>query len=93
MTQQTKTHAYLTKMKVTLAAGGLAATLIGAGLLGNQAREMVVNNVDNTPTIVVPADSTTVEELTIPNFNLEAVPTVAAPTFRSAPVAFGRSSG
>lgn len=102
-----KSNQNLLKMKVALAAGGLMATLIGAGLLGNQAETTAVDTTTattaNTTTTI--NESTSSTAITLPeldlDLNLEAIPTVAAPTsstnstntFSSRPIANGRSSG
>ncbi|MCB8984444.1 MAG: hypothetical protein H6659_11510 [Ardenticatenaceae bacterium] len=95
-TKSTKPDRQLRKLKLTLAAGGLITTLMGAGLLGSQA-EAAAGAATHTTTAVpattaVPSSTDT----TLPadlDLNLEAVPTVAAPTFRQMAVARGRSSG
>jgi len=83
------------KMKVALAAGGLITTLIGAGLLGSQAEATAVDTTANTGATTTINESTSSTSITLPelDLDLEAVPTVAAPTFSSRPVANGRSSG
>lgn len=81
-------------MKVALAAGGLMTTLIGAGLLGSQAEATTVTTTANTTTTIDESSSST--EITLPelDLNLEAIPTVVAPTFSSSrAIANGRSSG
>ena len=94
-------NSYLTRMKVALATGGLVATFIGAGLLGNQAGSLAATttNVVNTSAVVVSETTTTngpttIEALDLPelDFQLEAIPTVTAPQVRVAPLTFGRSS-
>lgn len=80
-------------MKVALAVGGLVTTLIGAGLLGSQTEATAVTTTANTTTIDESSSST---EITLPelDLNLEAIPTVVAPTFSSSrAIANGRSSG
>ncbi|MCC6602952.1 MAG: hypothetical protein IT327_07070 [Anaerolineae bacterium] len=85
---------HLLKMKVALAVGGLITTLIGAGLLGSQAAATTVTTTANTTTTL--DESSSSAEMTLPELDLEleAIPTVAAPTFSSSRVvANGRSSG
>ncbi|MCA9936182.1 MAG: hypothetical protein H6662_09905 [Ardenticatenaceae bacterium] len=93
-TQKSKSNTHLRKMKMTLAAGGLMATLIGAGLLGKQVETAVTStattNITSTTTTTSSIDTSMPPEL---DLNLEAIPTVAAPTFRSMAMANGRSSG
>ena len=97
--EQHKHDHNLTKLKLTLAVGGLAATMIGAGLLSREAGAQVASSVpaaapepaatsSNRTSVTI--DSIMPEDL---NLNLEAIPTVAAPVMRRAPVAMGRSSG
>lgn len=99
MTNNSKSDRNLTKLKLALVAGGLAATIIGADLLGNEAAALtgdtaanagsesaITNSVDSAVTI----DSAIPEDLEL---DLEAIPTVSAPTIRSARVAMGRASG
>ena len=85
----------LLKMKVALAAGGLITTLIGAGLLGSQAEAATTNSTTNTTNTINTTSSSA--EITLPELDLEleAIPTVVAPSFSvsSRPVANGRSSG
>ena len=85
----------LLKMKVALAAGGLITTLIGAGLLGSQAEAATTNSTTNTTNTINTTSSSA--EMTLPELDLEleAIPTVVAPSFSvsSRPVANGRSSG
>lgn len=101
-TKPTKTDPNLLKLKVALAAGGLVATLIGAGLLGNQAGAAAAITttstpvVTNTTTTTSATGTTSALEVVVPeslDLNLEAIPTVAAPTVRQVAVANGRSSG
>ncbi len=100
-TKTSKTDPNLLKLKVALAAGGLVATLIGAGLLGNQAGAAAATTTTSTPvvtntTTTSATGTTTALEVVVPeslDLNLEAIPTVAAPTFRQVAVANGRSSG
>lgn len=106
MTNQSKPDRHLTQLKLALTAGGLMATLLGAGLLGRETNVLAGQTTtvsDERPAIttsVNSADSTTQLDAAIPealNLNLEAVPTVTAPivtapTMRSARVATGRSS-
>ena len=94
MNQRTKSDPNLTKLNVALAAGGLITTLIGAGMPGKEASALAASSPTTTMTETA-FDSTTIETI-VPvelDLNLEAIPTVAAPTFRSAPLSFGRSSG
>ncbi len=112
MTQKSKSDRNLVKMKMALAAGGLMATMIGAGLLGQEASTLTTNTTTITQQSAVTTNSgtssTTNIDASIPaglDLNLESIPTVAAPTFRSnnsssnsssmlsMPVARGRSSG
>ena len=85
----------LLKMKVALAAGGLVTTLIGAGLLGSQAEAATTNSTTNTTNTINTTSSSA--EISLPELDLEleAIPTVVAPSFSvsSRPVANGRSSG
>ena len=85
----------LLKMKVALAAGGLITTLIGAGLLGSQAEAATTNSTTNTTNTINTTSSSA--EISLPELDLEleAIPTVVAPSFSvsSRPVANGRSSG
>jgi hypothetical protein len=93
-TNGSQPNRHLLKMKVALAVGGLVTTLIGAGLLGSQAEATTVATTTNTTTIIDESSSST--EMTLPELDLEleAIPTVAAPTFSSSSaVANGRSSG
>lgn len=84
----------LTKLKLALAAGGLITTLIGAGLLGKQADAAVaVDGSGSVTTTTVSSSGEASYLLPELDLELEAVPTVAAPTFRGAAVANGRSSG
>ncbi|MCA9978619.1 MAG: hypothetical protein R3E31_20625 [Chloroflexota bacterium] len=100
MTQKTKDH-NLVKLKVALATGGLVTTLIGAGLLGKAANALEANTATTESVVITNSGSvatTNIDALdsSAPadlDLSLEAVPTVAAPTFRSVPVARGRSSG
>ena len=82
-------------MKVALAAGGLITTLIGAGLLGSQAEAATTNSTTNTTNTINTTSSSA--EISLPELDLEleAIPTVVAPSFSvsSRPVANGRSSG
>ena len=86
----------LLKLKVALATGGLMATLIGAGLLGKEASTLTADSSTNIDMEVVTAtnikanttNTNTVDtiDITVPetlNLNLEAIPTVAAPTISS----------
>lgn len=99
MTNKTKSDRNLTKLKLTLAAGGLMATMIGAGLLGKEAGAITTDNsvATGTESVVTTGSGSTVNiDATIPeelNLNLEAIPTVAAPVISNARVAIGRSSG
>ena len=99
MTNKTKSDRNLTKLKLTLAAGGLMATMIGAGLLGKEAGAITTDNSIDTGTesaITTGSGSTVNIGATVPedlDLNLEAIPTVAAPVIPSARVAIGRSSG
>ncbi|MCA9986678.1 MAG: hypothetical protein KDE59_20355 [Anaerolineales bacterium] len=85
------------KLKVALAASGLMATLVGAGLLG-QAAAAVATTTTGSETVVAPASETNVTTLdtTMPealDLELDAIPTVVAPnTTSSVRVAVGRSS-
>lgn len=85
---------HLLKMKVALAAGGLITTLVGAGLLGSQAAETAVSTTTTSTTLDEAASGAAI---TLPELDLEleAIPTVAAPSFSvsSRPLASGRSSG
>lgn len=93
MNQKSVSNHYLLRLKVALAAGGLAVSILGAGLLGRSADTLFV---DTPPGIVTESTLTTSPEPAAGgalDLNLEAIPTVAAPTFRGAPLAFGRSSG
>lgn len=93
MNQNNKSERYLMKLKVALAAGGLVATMIGAGLLGQAAGTM---SADTAPAATAESTVTRNTEISASDeldLNLEAIPTVAAPTFSGAPLAFGRSSG
>lgn len=92
MNQKSVSNHYLLRLKVALAAGGLAVSILGAGLLGRSADTLFV---DTPPGIVTESTVTTSPEPAAGalDLNLEAIPTVAAPTFRGAPLAFGRSSG
>ncbi|MFZ0545713.1 MAG: hypothetical protein WAM60_09770 [Candidatus Promineifilaceae bacterium] len=90
-----KSDPNLRRLKVALATGGVIATLIGAGMLGKEASALAADS-STTTTITEPAVNGTSIDSAVPDeldLNLEAIPTVAAPTFRSAPVTFGRSSG
>lgn len=92
-TNGSPSNRHLLKMKVALAVGGLVTTLIGAGLLGSQTEATAVTTTANTTTIDESSGST---EITLPelDLNLEAIPTVVAPTFSSSrAIANGRSSG
>ena len=93
-TNGTQSNRHLIKMKVALAVGGLATTLIGAGLLGSQAEATTVTTAATTTTTI--EESSSITEITLPelDLSLEAIPTVAAPTFSANQfVARGRSSG
>jgi hypothetical protein len=93
MNQNNRSERYLLRLKLALAAGGLAVTILGAGLLG-QGGGALTN--DPTPGATVETSVTTNVEISDPDeldLNLEAIPTVAAPTFSNRPLAFGRSSG
>ncbi|MEZ4592856.1 MAG: hypothetical protein R3D55_17180 [Chloroflexota bacterium] len=85
----------LLKMKVALAAGGLITTLIGAELLGNQAGQTAVSTTVTTSTTLDEAASGAAITLPELDLELEAIPTVAAPsvTISSRPIASSRSSG
>lgn len=97
MNSKPKSDRNLTKLKLALATGGLMATVIGAGLLGQEAMSMAEYSSSNTEsTIRTGSRFTSNFEITSPedlDLNLEAVPTVTAPTMRSPRVAVGRSSG
>lgn len=99
MNHKSRSNHQLTKLKVALAAGGLMATLAGASLLGRDASTSGSSvSITTEPAITADPESagTASIDASIPagiDLNLEAVPTVAAPTFRSAPVTMGRSSG
>lgn len=85
----------LTKLRVALAAGGLAVTILGADLLGKQADAATVAPAAvNTPQAET-SGATTIEALDVDELNLEleAIPTVTAPAFRNNALARGRSSG
>ncbi|MCA9954349.1 MAG: hypothetical protein H6657_00310 [Ardenticatenaceae bacterium] len=93
-TNGTQSNRHLIKMKVALAVGGLVTTLIGAGLLGSQAEATTVTTAATTTTTI--EESSSITEITLPelDLSLEAIPTVAAPTFSANQfVARGRSSG
>lgn len=96
MKRKTKTDLNLMKLKVALATGSLVTTMIGVGVLGNAVDKLADNTTTTTTAITAPAETTNIDTI-IPeelNLNLEAVPTVAAPTIiRRAPLTFGRSSG
>ena len=93
-TQTPKSDHSLLKLKVALTAGGLVATIIGAGLLGNRTTAYTNANTDNLTTsetaVTTSINSNMPLEL---DLNLETIPTVTAPTFRNVAVARGRSSG
>ena len=94
-TNGTQSNRHLIKMKVALAVGGLVTTLIGAGLLGSQAEATTVTTAATTTTTIDESSSSSTE-ITLPelDLSLEAIPTVAAPTFSANQfVARGRSSG
>ena len=93
MSRNDKSDRNLMKLKVALAAGGLAVTMIGAGLLGQENGALPV---DTTVRAATESSVTGNTEISMPeefDLDLEAIPTVAAPTFGNAPLAFGRSSG
>lgn len=93
MNQNSKSDRYLTRLKVTLAAGSLIATMLGASLLGRPTDTSSVDTrLGNATDLTVTTNLEAVagDEL---DLTLDAVPTVTAPTFRGAPLAFGRSSG
>jgi hypothetical protein len=93
MNKNSKSDPYLTKLKLALAAGGLIATMLGAGLLGKEANTSSVETTSSDVTessVNISSETIAVDEL---DLNLEAIPTVTAPTFRNAPLALGRSSG
>ncbi|MCA9922648.1 MAG: hypothetical protein KC421_09755 [Anaerolineales bacterium] len=94
-TKTSKSDHNLKKLKAALAAGGLAATIIGAGLLGSQADATAVNATADNTALTEPAGTTNIDANVPPqlNLNLEAIPTAAAPTFSGRSVAVGRSSG
>ncbi|MCA9919761.1 MAG: hypothetical protein KC445_17510 [Anaerolineales bacterium] len=96
-TNGANSNRHLLKMKVALAAGGLITTFIGAGLLGSQAAETAVTTTTTTNTSPSLNETVTNTTITLPELDLEleAIPTVAAPSFSvsSRPVANGRSSG
>lgn len=97
-THTSKTDRSLLKLKVALTAGGLMATILGAGLLGNQATTYTNANTDAETAVTTSSSSTqsTGINTNMPaelDLNLEAIPTVTAPTFRNIAVARGRSSG
>ncbi len=95
---------YLTKLKLTLAAVGLLATMIGAGLLGKEVEASPALTSPDTaaqPALTARSVSNVTIDSSIPpdlDLNLEAIPTVSAPSvpsapiMRSSPVAAGRSS-
>lgn len=98
MRNKSKSDQNLLKLKVALAAGGLMTTLIGAGLLGSSAQTETVNSVANTEAATTTTSTGTAIEIdsTLPealDLNLEAIPTVAAPTVSNVRVATSRSSG
>ncbi|MEZ4519330.1 MAG: hypothetical protein R3C44_21730 [Chloroflexota bacterium] len=90
----------LTKLKVTLTAGGLMATVIAAGLLGKEANaQTTVSSPDTNiePALTTNSQRSSSFDTSIPeglDLDLEAIPTVVAPTFNnSARAGVGRSSG
>jgi hypothetical protein len=105
MNNKSNSNPNLLKLKVTLAAGGLMATLIGAGLLGKEAGKLTAvssTNVDTEAVITIRSDMPVINNAPVPealDLDLEAIPTVAAPTYNSdssrssMPVARGHSSG
>lgn len=91
--KRTKKDTNLLKLKVALAAGGVTTTLIGAGLLGNQALAQAAQDSSNpaTMTNTTSTSSSVSRGLTIddvvtdlPDLELESIPTVQAPTNLSA---------
>jgi len=97
MSTKSNSDRQLTKLKLGLVAGGLVATIIGADLLGNDAAALTDYSLSGAETsITTNVDSAATFDSTIPealNLELEAIPTITAPTVRSARVAMGRASG
>lgn len=106
MTKKDKSDHNLTKMKIALATGGLMATLIGAGMLGQSANTVTVDTESsNQSSVTVNSgiSGSAIDDIDLPDLdlNLEAIPTVSAPTINNtatnsafnAPMARGRSSG
>lgn len=99
MNNKSKTDRSLTKLKLALTTGGLIATVIGAGLLGREAGSLAAYDSTGAaaqPAITTNAPSVNDSQISGPadlDLQLEAIPTVAAPTISTARVAVGRSSG
>lgn len=95
-TKHTQTDLNFLKLKMALAAGGFITTLIGAGLLGNQAGAEIAHTTTSVETITTSVITDNDSETAVTdslNLSLEAIPTVAAPTFGQISVANSRSSG